>query len=150
MVSSSNDGSSAGGRDRSGTRVEADSLDALLNHLQGNSPLQDVDAGLARLSQIRLADIQAGAQRRADGCLEDMRNTARLLLQTLQEIPAPPDVLRPLTMAVEMLEQRVEDARRWQQLADSARRYRTQPGVAERVSLRWARSARSRGELPEP
>lgn len=133
-----------------GAAVSNGALDVLLSNVQGNAPLLEVDAGLARLSSLRLADIQDGAQQRADSCMLELRHTARMLLHALQEIPAPPEVLQPLAVAVEMLEQRVNDLARWQQLVESARRYRSQPGLAERTSVRWARAARKHGELPEP
>lgn len=128
---------------------EYDSLDALMEALQGNGPKVLGDAGLARFSPKRLHAIELGARSRAEDCLRDVQCLARLLALVLINEDRP---LRQSdsASAARHLGRLAQDCERWNLLAEHAAMYRTQRPVASEVARHWARWAQHFGEWPAP
>ncbi|NKF20869.1 hypothetical protein [Solimonas marina] len=127
--------------------ADSDSLDALLNHLQGNGPDVQADAALARFSEARLRAIEFGARARAEDCLHNVQSLARLLTQALRSDEQAP--VSDTLAAVQHLEQLARDSERWALIAEHAVMYRKQRPVAEEVAQRWMHWARHLGEWPD-
>jgi hypothetical protein len=122
-------------------------LDTLINHLQGNGPKLMADAGIARLQPKRLAAIRHGALSRAEDCLQDAQNLARLLtlLVRTQDPDVHPADLADLAIRIGRL---TEEHTRWRQLSEHADLYRNQQLIAGEVSRRWAQWACHWSEWP--
>jgi len=122
-------------------------LDVLLQHLQGNGAKVLGDAGIARLSESRLAAIEVAARARAADCLSNVQSLARLLAQVLFDLDRPIRTADTVA-AAQHLGALAQECERWNQLADHAAMYRVQRPVAAEVAKHWADWAQYYGEWP--
>ncbi len=125
-----------------------DGLSSLLNHLQGNGPTVEADAGLARLSKERLQAIRHGARMQSLDCLHDLQNLAQLLAVLVANTEVGEALHLRLRATSSQLCRLAEDAIRWQELSESATYYEGNPTVAQNVARLWSQCSHHLSEWP--